>query len=183
MLRRVLLATVTALPLLLATPGALLAKWTIVVEFEPTTAIAGEPAEVAAVVNVVGHEVGGLEVPSLTDIEPVVFRLRSDDTGEVVVPAVADGRQGRYVASVTVPSAGDWRVEVLLTLDGKQTSHTGFPNQSPYSISVAPPQDPPEQGTLPVGAALGATAAAGLIAASWRLRRSARLTVDERRDR
>lgn len=177
MLRRVLLAAVTALPLLLAAPGALLAKWTIVVEFEPTTA--------TAVVNVVGHELEGLEVPSLADIEPVMFRLRNDDSGEVVVvPAVADGRRGgRYVASVTVPSAGDWRVEVLLTLEGKQTSHTGFPEQSPYAISVAPPQDPAEQSTLPVGAALGATAAAALVAASWRLRRSAGLTVDERRDR
>jgi len=170
MTRRVLLAAVMTLPVLLATPGPLLAKWTIFVEFEPTVATAGEPAEVAAVVQIAGHEVDGLEVPSLADIEPVVVRLQTADSDEVIVAmAREDGRRdGRYVAEVTLPTAGAWRAELLLTLDGRQTSHLDFPDQSPHTITVGPPS----QGTPPLGVALiAATAAAGLLAGYKALRR------------
>lgn len=170
MSRRVLLAAVMTLPVLLATPGPLLAKWTILVEFEPTVATAGEQAEVAAVVQIAGHEVDGLKVPSLVDIKPVVVRLQAADSDAVIVAmAREDGRQdGRYVAEVTLPTAGAWRAELLLTLDGRQTSHADFPDQSPHTITVGPPSP----GTPPLGAALiAATAAAALLAGYSAVRR------------
>jgi len=170
MSRRVLLAAVMTLPVLLATPGPLLAKWTILVEFEPTVATAGEQAEVAAVVQIAGHEVDGLKVPSLVDIKPVVVRLQAADSDEVIVAiAREDGRQdGRYVAEVTLPTAGAWRAELLLTLDGRQTSHLDFPDQSPHTITVGPPS----QSASPLGAALiAATAAAALLAGYSAVRR------------
>jgi hypothetical protein len=167
---RALLAALMILALQSMTPGALLAKWTILVEFEPTVATAGEPAEAAAVVQIASHEVDGLEVPSLADIDPVVFRLQDADGDEVIVAmARKDGRRdGRYVADVTLPSAGAWRAELLLTLDGRQTSHLEFPDQSPHTITVGPPS----QGAPPLGAALiAATAAAGLLGGYRALRR------------
>jgi hypothetical protein len=139
--RRALLAAVPALALVLATPGTLLAKWTVVVEFEPTTATAGEPAQLAAVIDLVGHEVAGHKMPSLADIEDVRFRLaRSGDAEPIVVPAVHEGPpNGRYVASVTLTQPGTWRVALLFRLDGELMSHDAFPDQDSYTLTVEPP--------------------------------------------
>jgi hypothetical protein len=113
-LGRGLLGAMVALMLLLAAPGPILAKWTIAVEFEPASATVGESARLAAVVSIPSHEVPGMEVPSLRDIEPVFFRLESLETREVIeVPGVADGqREGRYFAEVALPEPGEWQVQL-----------------------------------------------------------------------
>jgi hypothetical protein len=164
--RHVLLAAAMTLPVLLATPGPLLAKWAIFAEFEPAVATAGRPEEITAVLEIVGHEAGGVEAPSLTAVGPVFFHLRHAESGEVVIAmARKDGRRdGRYEARVTLPHAGEWRVDLLITLDGSQTS----PYRSQHTITVGPPN----QGAPPLGAALiAATAAAVLLAGYRALRR------------
>jgi hypothetical protein len=167
----VLLAVAITLPVLLATPGPLLAKWAILAEFEPVAATAGQPQEVAAVLEIVGHEAGGVEVPSLADVGPVFFHLDRLGGDEVVIAmARKDGRlDGRYKARVTLPHAGEWRVDLLITLDGNQTS----PYRSQHTMTV----DPPNRGGPPSGATLFATAGAAALVAGYgalRRRRTAR---------
>lgn len=169
--RRVLLAVAIALPVLLARPGPLLAKWAILADFEPTLATAGQPAELAAVLEIVGHEAGGANVPSLNDLGAVFFHLEHAESREVVIAmARKDGRRdGRYEARVTLPHAGEWRVDLLITLGESQTS----PYRSQHTITV----DPPSRGGPPSGATLFATAGAAAVLAGYgvlRRRRTSR---------
>src|SRR5687768_18581412 len=84
------LAVLAAVPLLLVAPSLVLAKWTVEVNFEPTRAVAGEPAELAAVIEVESHDVPGESMPTLADVEAVQFRVRPVGGGEsIVVPAAA----------------------------------------------------------------------------------------------
>jgi hypothetical protein len=140
-LRATFVTALTALSVCLATPGTLLAKWTLVVEVERTTATAGEPAQLAAVIEVLGHDVPGDDMPSSADLEDVRFRLwRSADGEPIVVPATKDGPlDGRYVASVTFPEAGEWRVAVVFRLDGQTITHDSLPDQEPFMLAVDRP--------------------------------------------
>lgn len=175
------LAVLAAVSLLLAAPGLVLAKWTVVVDFEPTRAVAGEPAELAAVIEVQSHEVAGQTMPTLADVEAVQFRLEPAGGGEaIVVTAVADPqREGRYRAKVALPDTGEWRVELEFVIDGQRMSHGDFPRQHAYVLSVealpdtaagaAPPTATLGAGLLAVGAAIG-----GLVIACRQLRRRTR---------
>jgi len=156
------LAVLAAVPLLLAAPGLVLAKWTVVVNFEPTRAVAGEPAELAAVIEVESHEVAGESMPTLADVTAVQFWLRPVGDGEaLVVPATADLQvDGRYRAEVTVPDPGEWHVELEFVIDGQRMSHGDSPRQQPYLLSVEALPDA-EAGAAPPTAMLGA----GLLAA------------------
>lgn len=179
--RTLRLAVLVAVALLLAAPGLVLAKWTVVVDFEPTRAVAGEPAELTAVIEVQSHDVPGETMPTLADVEAVQFRLRPEAGGEaIVVPAVADPeRDGRYRAEVALPDPGEWRVELEFVIDGQRMSHGDFPRQQPYPLSVealpdtaadaAPPTTTLGAGLLAAGAAIG-----GLVIAYRQLRRRTR---------
>lgn len=179
--RTLRLAVLVAVPLLLAAPGLVLAKWTVVVDFEPTRAVAGEPAELTAVIEVQSHDVPGETMPTLADVEAVQFRLRPVGSGEsIVVPAVADPkRDGRYRAEVALPDPGEWRVQVEFVIDGQRMSHGDFPRQQPYLLSVealpdtaagaAPPTTMLGAGLLAAGAAIG-----GFVIAYRQLRRRTR---------
>jgi hypothetical protein len=162
-----------ALMFLLAVPGPILAKWTIVVEFEPASGTVGEPAGLAAVVSIPSHDVPGMEVPSLRDIEPVVFRLESLESRQVIeAPGVPDGRrEGRYVAEVTMPEPGEWRIQLFVTLGGRKTSHLDFPEQVPALVTVAA-----SSGGAPpfAGASLALAAAVVLVIGYRRLGRHRR---------
>ena len=152
-----------AVPLLLVAPSLVLAKWTVVVNFEPTRAVAGEPAELAAVIEVESHDVPGESMPTLADLEAVQFRLRPVGGGEsIVMPAVADPeRDGRYRAEVALPDPGEWAVLLEFVIDGQRMSHDDLPDQEPYLLTVeALPES--EAGAAPPTAMLGA----GILAAA-----------------
>lgn len=174
--RRQRLAVLAAAALLLAAPGVVLAKWTVVVEFEPTRAVAGEPAEMAVVIEVESHEVAGESMPTLADVEAVQFRLLPVGGGEaIVVRALADPeRDGRYRAEVALPDPGEWQVELEFAIDGQRMSHDEFPRQQPYLLTVEPsPPVPAGTATGILGAGLLAVGVAfgGLVVAYWQFRR------------
>ena len=176
------LAVLVTVPLLLTGPGIVFAKWMVVVEFEPTRAVAGEPATLAAVIEVEGHEVAGESMPTLADVEAVQFRLRPGaGSGEsIVVPAAADPeRDGRYRAEVALPDPGEWRVLVEFVIDGQRMSHDDLPDQEPYELIVEPPAPATagaalSPGTLGAGLLVAGAAISGLVVALRQLRRRAR---------
>lgn len=179
--RSLRLAVLVAVGLLLATPGLVLAKWTVVVDFEPTRVVAGQPAELAAVIEVQSHDVPGTTMPTLADVEAVQFRLRPAAGGEaIVVPAVADPeRDGRYRAEVALTDPGEWRVELEFVIDGQRMSHDDFPRQHSYVLSVEALPDTatgaaPPTATLGAGLLAAGTAIGGLVIAYRQLRRRAR---------
>jgi hypothetical protein len=171
------LAGLVAVLLLLAVPGLVVAKWTVEVDFETTLAVAGEPATLAAIIEIEGHDGAGESMPTLADVEAVQFELRPVGGGEaLVVPAAADPElDGRYRAEVTMPDPGEWRVELVFVVDGHRMPHHDFPDQQPYLLTVEPSPPAtasaaPMPGTLlAAGAAIG-----GLVIAYRQVRRRAR---------
>jgi hypothetical protein len=179
--RSLWLAVLVTVPLLLVGTGNVLAKWMVVVEFEPTRAVAGEPATLAAVIEVEGHDPGGESMPTLADVEAVQFRLRPVAGGEsIVVPAVADPElDGRYRAEVTVQDPGEWGVQLEFVIDGQRMSHDDLPDQEPYELTVEPPAAAatgaaPVPGTLGAGLLVAGAAIGGLVVAYRQLGRRTR---------
>jgi hypothetical protein len=179
--RTLWLAVLVAVPLLLAGPGLVLAKWTVVVDFEPTRAVAGEPATLAAVIELKGHDARGESMPTLADVEAVQFRLRPGGGGaSIVVPAVADPeRDGRYRAEVALPDPGAWGVQLEFVIDGQRISHDDLPDQQPYELTVEPTASAAAgaaavPGTLGAGLLVAGAAIGGFVIAYRQLRRRAR---------
>jgi hypothetical protein len=164
----------------LAAPGLVLAKWTVDVSFEPTDAVAGEPSELAAVIELEGHAVEGSSAPTLAEIETVQFRLTPAGGGEsIVVAAVADpDREGRYRAEVALPNPGAWEVGVEFVVDGERMSHSDFPGQQRHRLTVHAFPDTAADAAPPpnlLGVALLAGAViSGLAIAYRQLRRRTR---------